>query len=48
MNGVQKEILKDIAVQTGATIIDDEYNLKMEEIQLSHFGSAGTVSIDGY
>ena len=38
--GVQKESLKDIAVMTGATLIDDEFDLKLEEVELKHFGSA--------
>lgn len=44
--GIQKESLKDIAVMTGATLIDEEFNLKMENVELKHFGSAKMISID--
>ena len=30
MANIQKEILKDIAVITGATLIDDEFELTLE------------------
>jgi len=32
MADIQKEILKDIAVITGATLIDNEYGLKIEDV----------------
>ena len=44
--GVQKESLKDIAVMTGATLIDDEFDLKLEEVELKHFGSAKMIQVD--
>ena len=44
--GVQKESLKDIAAMTGATIVDNEHVLKLEDVELKHFGSAKTVQID--
>ena len=45
--GIQKEVLKDIAVMTGATLVDeDEFSLKLADIKLEHFGSAKTIQID--
>lgn len=48
MGDVQKEYLKDIAVQCGATFIDDEYGVKLSEVKLEHFGSAQKIAMDGY
>ena len=31
---------------TGATLIDDDFNIKLEDVQLKHFGSAKQVQID--
>ena len=42
--GVEKENLKDIAVMTGATLIDEYVSL--EDIELKHFGSAKIVQVD--
>jgi len=39
-------LLKDIAIQCGATPIDNEYGLKLEDIKLDHFGSAKKIVID--
>ena len=36
----QKEILKDIAIATGAQVIDNEYGIKIEDVNFSHLGSA--------
>lgn len=44
--GMQTESLKDIAVMTGATLIDDEHNLRLADVELKHFGSAKKVQID--
>ena len=44
--GIQKEILKDIAVMTGATLVDNEFGLKIEDVKLEHFGSAKTIRVD--
>lgn len=41
--GVEKESLKDIAVMTGATLIDDEFGVTIGEVELKHFGSAKQV-----
>jgi chaperonin GroEL len=46
MGNVQKELLTDIAIATGATIIDNEYNLKLADIRLEHFGSAKKIAVD--
>ena len=45
---IQKDIMKDIAVLTGATIIDNEHELKFEDLKLNHFGGAKKIIIDGY
>lgn len=42
----RKEMLKDIAVLTGATMISDELGLKLETAQLSHLGEARKVIAD--
>ena len=39
-------MLKDVAAQTGATLIDNEYNIKLEEVALDHFGSAKKIVVD--
>ncbi len=39
-NGLEKEVLKDIATVVGATVVDDEFDLKLEDLTLDHFGSA--------
>ena len=44
--GVHKEQLKDIAAMTGATLVDNEYGLKLEDVELKHFGSAKIIKID--
>ena len=44
--GIEKEHLKDIAVMTGATLIDNDLVLKLSDIKMEHFGSAKTVRID--
>jgi len=44
--GVQKEVLKDIAVMTGATVVDNEYVLKLEDVELKHFGTAKLINVD--
>lgn len=41
-----KEILKDIAVMVGATLVDNEYGLKLNEVKLQHFGSAKIIKSD--
>ncbi len=38
--GVQKESLKDIAVMTGATIVDNEYEMMLSDVSLKNLGSA--------
>lgn len=46
MANVQKEMLLDIAVATGATLIENsEYGIKLADIKLEHFGSAKKISV---
>ena len=44
--GVEDETLRDIAAMTGATLVDDEFTVKLSELELQHFGSAKQVQID--
>ena len=46
MNGIQKEILKDIAAMTGATLIDNEHVLKLKDVEMKHFGSAKMITVN--
>lgn len=41
----RKEMLKDIAVLTGATLISREVGLSVEEVEQGHLGQAKTVSV---
>jgi len=41
----RKATLQDIAVLTGATVISDELDLKLEKATIDHLGSAGKVTI---
>ena len=42
----RKEMLKDIATLTGATVISEELGMSLETAEISHFGTAKKVSID--
>ena len=42
----RKEMLKDIAVLTGGTMISDELGMNLESADLSHLGQAKKVTID--
>lgn len=46
MADIQKEMLKDIAVMVGATIVDNEFGLTLDKVQLKHFGSAKVIKAD--
>ena len=46
MAGIQKDILKDICAMTGATLVDDEHEIKLEEVEMKHFGAAKMINID--
>ena len=39
-------MLTDIAIATGATVIDNEYHIKLEDVKLEHFGSAKKIAVD--
>ena len=39
-------MLTDIAIATGATVIDNEYQIKLEDVKLEHFGSAKKIVVD--
>ncbi len=42
----RKEMLKDLAILTGATVISDELGMTLESADISHLGSAKRISID--
>lgn len=42
----RKEMLKDIAILTGATVISEELGMSLETCDLTHLGTAKKVSID--
>ncbi len=42
----KKEMLEDIAILTGATVISDERNLSLEDITIDLLGSASTIKVD--
>lgn len=46
MANINKEMLQDIATATGATVIDNEYGIKLSEVTLEHFGSAKKIAVD--
>jgi len=41
----RKEMLQDIAVLTGGTVVSEEVGMKLEETKLEHLGQAGRVEI---
>ena len=45
--GYEKDLLTDLAVHTGATVVDNGFKLKLEQVTLDHFGSAKKIVIDG-
>jgi chaperonin GroEL len=42
----RKELLKDIAILTGGTVISEELGMSLETVELSHLGTCKKVSID--
>lgn len=46
--GVELEQLKDIAVMTGATIVDNEHMLTLPQVRMEHFGTAKFTKINEY
>lgn len=43
--GVERENLQDIAVLTGATLVDNEHKLLLSEVGLEHFGRAKHIRV---
>jgi len=43
---VRKEVLQDIAILTGGTVISEERNLSIEDVTLDMLGQARTVKVD--
>lgn len=41
----KKEILKDISILTGSTVISDEYGIKIEKVAVEHLGTAKKVTV---
>ena len=46
--GIEEENLKDIAALTGATYIDNKYEVRLDEVELKHFGSAQYVKVSEF
>ena len=46
MANIQKEMLKDIACLVGATLVDNEFGLSLDDFQYQHFGSAKVIKSD--
>ena len=44
----QKQIIKDISIATGASIIGEEYGLTYKEVNESHFGSCDKITVTQY
>jgi len=42
----RKEMLADIAVLTGATVVSEEVGLSLEKIEAEHLGSAGRIEVN--
>ena len=43
--GIEQENLKDIAIITGATFIDNEHLHKLKDVTLEHMGTAQLVKV---
>jgi len=43
MFGQEKEHLKDICAMTGATLVDNEHLLHLEDVKFEHFGTASKI-----
>ena len=43
--GIEKDNLRDIAIMTGATLVDNEYELMLEDVKLEHFGRASLIKV---
>jgi len=43
--GLEQDSLKDIAVITGATVVDNEHVLCLEDVELEHFGTAKLIKV---
>jgi len=43
--GLEQDSLKDIAVITGATVVDNEHVLRLEDVELEHFGTAKLIKV---
>lgn len=41
----RKENLQDLCVLTGATLVTDEIGLKLEDVNIGHLGSCGTLTV---
>lgn len=46
MANIQKEMIKDVSVLTGSTLVDNEFALKITDLEYKHFGSAKKIVID--
>ena len=46
--GVEQDNLKDIAVMTGATIVDNEHMLTLPQVRMEHFGRARFTKVNEF
>jgi chaperonin GroEL len=46
--GIEKDNLKDIAVLTGATLVDNEHMLTTPQVRLEHLGRAALIKVNEY
>jgi len=46
--GIEKDNLEDIAILTGATLVDNEHDLMLEDVELEHFGKAKHIKVTEY
>ena len=45
---IEIENLKDIAILTGATLIDNQHDILLSEVTLEHFGKAKHIKVTEY
>jgi len=46
--GIEIENLKDIAILTGATLIDNKHDILLSDVKLEHFGRAKHIRVSEY
>ena len=46
--GIEKDNLKDIAILTGATVVDNQHMLTTPQVRMEHFGRAAMIKVGEY